>query len=65
MIWPTRASSFWKDISGEAPLNVGTGEDITIGDLARLIAKVIGYRGERVFDPSRPDLNLSNLRALG
>jgi nucleoside-diphosphate-sugar epimerase len=29
--------------SGESPLNVGTGEDITIADLARLIAQVIGY----------------------
>ena len=36
--------------SGESPLNVGTGEDITIADLARLIAQVIGYRGELVFD---------------
>jgi dTDP-D-glucose 4,6-dehydratase len=57
--------------SGESPLNVGTGEDITIADLARLIAQVIGYRGELVFDMSRPDgtprklLNMSKLRALG
>jgi GDP-L-fucose synthase len=57
--------------SGESPLNVGTGEDITIADLARLIAQVIGYRGEPAFDMSRPDgtprklLNMSKLRALG
>ena len=57
--------------SGESPLNIGTGEDITIIDLARLIAQVIGYRGELVFDMSRPDgtpqklLNISRLRALG
>ena len=50
---------------------MGTGEDITITDLARLIAQVIGYRGELVFDTSRPDgtprklLNISKLRALG
>jgi GDP-L-fucose synthase len=57
--------------SGESPLNIGTGEDITIADLARLIAQVIGYRGQLVFDASRPDgtprklLNPSKLRALG
>jgi GDP-L-fucose synthase len=55
----------------ELPLNIGTGEDITIIDLARLIARVIGYGGELVFDMSRPDgtpqklLNISRLRALG
>ena len=57
--------------SGESPVNIGTGEEITITDLARLISQVIGYRGELVFDPSRPDgtprklLNVSKLRALG
>jgi GDP-L-fucose synthase len=55
----------------ESPLNIGTGEDIMIIDLARLIARVIGYRGELVFDMSRPDgtpqklLNISRLKALG
>jgi GDP-L-fucose synthase len=55
----------------ESPLNIGTGEDITISDLARLIARVIGYGGELVFDMSRPDgtpqklLNISRLKALG
>ena len=57
--------------SGESPVNIGTGEEITITDLARLISQVIGYRGELVFDPSRPDgtprklLDISKLRALG
>ena len=57
--------------SGESPLNVGTGEDITISDLARLVAQVIGYRGELVFDMSRPDgtpgklLDSSKLATLG
>jgi GDP-L-fucose synthase len=57
--------------SGESPVNVGTGADITIADLARLIAQVIGYRGELIFDKSRPDgtprklLNISKLAALG
>jgi GDP-L-fucose synthase len=41
---------------GIAPLvNIGVGEDITIADLARLIAMTVGYPGELRFDPSRPD----------
>ena len=36
-------------------INVGTGEDITIKDLALLIQKIIGFEGDLVFDPSRPD----------
>jgi GDP-L-fucose synthase len=52
-------------------LNVGFGEDLTIGDLARLIADVVGFEGELVFDASRPDgtprklLDSSALRNLG
>ena len=40
----------------EPPLvNVGVGEDITIRDLAIMIRKVIGFKGELVFDTSKPD----------
>ena len=52
-------------------VNIGTGEDITIADFARLVAEVVGYRGELVFDTSRPDgapqklLDVSQLAALG
>jgi GDP-L-fucose synthase len=52
-------------------INVGTGEDVTIGDLARLVGEVVGYRGRIVFDASKPDgtprklLDVSKLRALG
>lgn len=41
--------------SGDSPVNVGTGEEITILDLARLIAEVVGFRGEFTLDASRPD----------
>ena len=41
--------------SGEGPVNVGTGEDLSIAELAKQIAEVVGYRGWIVFDPSRPD----------
>ena len=57
--------------SGEGPVNVGTGEDLTIAELARLIAQVVGFRGRIAFDRSRPDgtprklLDVSRLTALG
>ena len=52
-------------------INVGCGYDITIKELAKTIGKVIGYRGEIVFDPSKPDgmprklMDSSRLNALG
>ena len=52
-------------------INVGTGEDTTIGDLAHLVGKVVGYEGEILFDTSKPDgtprklLDVSKLHALG
>ncbi len=52
-------------------LNVGTGEDITIADFASLVADVVGYNGEIVFDSSRPDgtprklVDVSRMKALG
>jgi GDP-L-fucose synthase len=56
--------------SGE-PINVGVGQDISIGELARLIAVVVGFRGEILFDPRQPDgaprklLDCSRVCALG
>jgi GDP-L-fucose synthase len=52
-------------------LNVGTGEDMTIGEFARIVAEVVGYQGEITFDPSKPDgmprklLDVSRINALG
>lgn len=37
------------------PINIGTGEDISIRDLALLIKEVVGYKGDIVFDASMPD----------
>lgn len=54
-----------------APINVGTGQDLSIGDLAALIAKITGYEGVIQFDPSKPGgtprklLDVSRLNALG
>ena len=56
---------------GSEMLNIGWGEDIAIGDLARLIAEVVGYKGEVEFDLTKPDgtprklLDVSRLSALG
>lgn len=36
-------------------INIGTGEEISIGDLARLIVRTVGYEGELRFDSSKPD----------
>jgi GDP-L-fucose synthase len=57
--------------SDAAPINVGWGEDLSIAELARLIAAVTGFEGELRFDPSKPDgtprklLDVGRLRALG
>lgn len=41
--------------SGDAPINLGTGEDIAIIDLARLVCEVVGFSGDIVTDPTKPD----------
>jgi GDP-L-fucose synthase len=57
--------------SGNDFLNIGTGKDITIKDLALLIADVVGYKGELQFDTSKPDgtprklLDVSRLHEAG
>ena len=57
--------------SDEQHLNVGVGEDISIRELAELIAEVVGWDGELVFDPRMPDgaprklLDVSRLTSLG
>jgi GDP-L-fucose synthase len=57
--------------SGEEHVNIGTGADVTIRELAELIARVVGYTGRFEFDASRPDgtpqkrLNVDRIHALG
>jgi GDP-L-fucose synthase len=60
-----------KHYSAPELLNVGTGQDMTISEFARLVADVVGYRGQLVFDTSRPDgtpqklLDVTKLARLG
>ena len=55
----------------ESPVNVGWGEDLTIRELATLVARVVGYQGRLSFDTSKPDgtprklLDVSRLQGLG
>jgi GDP-L-fucose synthase len=57
--------------SEERHINVGTGIDITVRDLAELVAKVAGWHGQFVYDRSKPDgmprkvMDVSRLKALG
>jgi GDP-L-fucose synthase len=52
-------------------INIGTGEDLPIGELAELIQKITGYEGDIVFDTSMPDgtfqklLDVSKINGLG
>jgi GDP-L-fucose synthase len=60
-----------KVYSGEEHVNVGTGEDVTIAQLADLIAEVVGFEGKVEYDRTKPDgtprklLDTGKLGALG
>jgi len=57
--------------SGATPVNVGSGEEVSIRDLAALVNEVVGFRGHLEFDRSKPDgtprkkLDTSRMEALG
>ncbi|NIA69020.1 GDP-L-fucose synthase [Pelagibius litoralis] len=60
-----------KNYSAEQHINVGTGQEISVGDFAQTIGSIVGYKGEITFDTSRPDgalrklLDVTALSALG
>jgi GDP-L-fucose synthase len=60
-----------ENYSQEETINVGTGVDMTIRELAEVIADVVGYRGQFVYNTARPDgvarklMDVSRLTALG
>ena len=71
--WDPGAANAPKDDQGQALqfLNVGTGSDLTIQELAELVATTLNYQGEIRWDSSKPDgtprklLDVARLRALG
>jgi GDP-L-fucose synthase len=60
-----------KNYSGDLPLNIGSGSDIAIGDLAELVARVVGFSGTISRDTAKPDgtprklMDSARLTALG
>jgi GDP-L-fucose synthase len=60
-----------ENYSGRELVNIGTGEDITIKELALTIKNVVGFKGELIFDTSKPDgtprklMDVSRLHSLG
>lgn len=60
-----------KQYTGELPINIGSGEELSIRELSHEIATVAGFEGQIIFDPSRPDgtprklVDSSRLCALG
>ncbi len=52
-------------------LNIGTGEDLTIAELAKMISEIVGYKGKIAYDQSKPDgtprklLDVSRINKLG
>jgi len=52
-------------------INIGTGEDLSIGELARLVQKIVGFNGNLTFDSSKPDgtprklMDVSKLHSYG
>ena len=57
--------------SEKSLINVGTGEDLSIKELAELVMQIIGYKGDIEFDPSKPDgtprklMDVTKLHSLG
>lgn len=60
-----------EEYSGDVALNIGTGKDVSIKELAHLVAEVVGYHGEMIWDVSKPDgtprklLDVSKINDLG
>jgi GDP-L-fucose synthase len=60
-----------ENYSGSSHVNIGTGTDSTIADVAELIARVVGFTGRFEYDTSMPDgtprkcIDITLLRSLG
>ncbi len=66
-----KISSYYLYEHGITHLNIGTGEDLSIGDLAGMVKEIVGFEGEIRFDTKKPDgtrrkrLDVSRLAELG
>lgn len=60
-----------ENYDGKEFLNIGTGEDLSIKELAEMVAEIVGYSGKIVWDSSKPDgtprklMDVSKIHALG
>jgi GDP-L-fucose synthase len=66
-------TAFASLLRADAPplINIGSGEEVTIAELAAIVAEAVGFRGRLIFDPSKPDgvprrlLDSTRIRELG
>ena len=60
-----------RDYNDPEPINVGTGEDISIKDLANMISNMLDYSGDIIWDTTKPNgtprkvLNVDKIKSLG
>jgi GDP-L-fucose synthase len=60
-----------EDLAVQLPVNIGVGQDVSIKELAELIAGIVGYRGNLQWDPTKPDgaprklLDSARIQSLG
>lgn len=54
-----------ENYNGEEHVNIGTGEEVSIGELALLIKEVVGFEGELVFNRDKPDGTFRKLTDVG
>ena len=72
MIMNLDASDYWGSVPRHnSQINIGSGKDVTISELAHMVAEATGYSGEIVFDSSKPDgapqklLDVRRINAMG
>ncbi len=66
-------STYGQLLTADQPplVNIGTGEDVTIRELAEMVCSTVGFKGELLFDPSKPDgtprklMDISRMHSLG
>lgn len=60
-----------ENYNGDETVNIGTGKEVTIKELAEIVKEVVGFKGELIFDATKPDgtprklLDVSKLKSLG